>query len=185
MATRKSAASQESAGNTTSPTPDVVAEDDNSFIFDGQPYVMATQDDLSLADQENLSRFFIQLQASQTWPADDDGLLPVEHETALHNLEVRVCCIALPEATAEVFIGKANKRRRTQVINRFTRAVDMTPFLDRLLAQVRPQMLAAMQTLREMNALTQPSLVPGRTIDASASATPEPSPPLSSAAEAA
>lgn len=188
MAARKSAAPQEGEGRKPFLDLDAEVDDINTVTLDGQTYELAAQADLSIADQENMSRFFIQLGEIRGWQADAGGWLTPEQEEALDNLEVRVCCIALPGAPADAFAGRKNKRRRTRLIEGFTAAVDMTPFLDRMIQHLRPQVMAAIQLARETQAKAAqsgPRLVRGNDSDTTVSATPNSSSTLPSEAEAA
>lgn len=189
MAARKSAAPQEGEGRKPFLDLDADGADESRTVtVDGNAYVLTTQADLSLANQENLSRFFVQLGEIRGWQADGDGMLTDEQEAVLHNLELRICRIALPDAPESAFAGADAKyqRRRTRLIERFTEAVDMTPFLDRLTQRLRPQLLAAMQMARELQSQqTRLRAVPGSASSSTANETPDSSPDSSSKAEAA
>lgn len=183
MAPRKGAAPQEGEGRKPFLDLDAVAEkveptagSETAVKLDGRYYELAQRADLSIADQENLTRFYSMLNDVTTWAPDALGFLTQEQEDLMEACEVRVCCIALPGAPATAFEGHANRRRRTHLVEAFPKAVDHTPFL----------MRAVRKAQREIqNQQQRPRLVRGNDSDTTANATPASSPDSSSKAEAA
>lgn len=85
---------------------------------DGELFDIATPNDLSMAASEQFRRLWIKLMELRGAEGDDDGLLSDAQMAELSAVELKMACIAVPDAPREA-VATLSARRRGALIHTF------------------------------------------------------------------
>ena len=134
----------------------------------GKEHHFKTDDELSIADRENLMLFSLRLREIRETPPEDDMLLPTEVDARLVDMQRRVLRIALP-TVAPALLDGLDGMKVHRAVTAFTSGISLMSWMH---WTTRQWILSSLMPTRLATAGAQTSETTGASSDDSANTTP-------------
>ena len=110
-------------------------------IINGAYYALATAEDLSAAQRENLRRVWLRMREIEQMPLSDDGFLPEDVSATYDRLARYICEVALHDADTSI-IDEMTPLQMKGLRDLFLASSDLTPLMVQVVRTAMQQLSA-------------------------------------------